>query len=189
MFTAVFIFFLLVMFILLSTAISVYNGLIALKNQVDRAWANIDVILKQRFDEIPQLIQILEQYAQYEKSVIQKVMDARAHYGSATSPGQKIEASKELSLALKGVMAIGEAYPELKSNSNFTHIQTRLSDLENNIADRRETYNEAVTNYNTRIAQFPDVIFASMLQFKERELFRVSEAEKALPNLKMNLGV
>jgi LemA protein len=189
MFTAIFIFFLLVIFILISAAISAYNGLIALKNQVDRAWANIDVILKQRFDEIPQLIQILEQYVQYEKSVITKVMDARAHYGSAQTTGQKIAASKELSVALQGVMSIGEAYPELKSNANFTHIQNRLSELENSIADRRETYNEAVTNYNTRIAQFPDVMFASMLQFKEREMFRVSEAEKALPNLKMNLGV
>lgn len=188
MFTAVFVFVLIVFGIIVATVISVYNGLISLKNQVDRAWANIDVILKQRYDEVPQLIQILEQYVQYEKSVIQKVMDARAHYGSAASTQDKIKASQEMSFALKGVFAIGENYPELKSNNNFTHIQTRLSSLESTLADRREVYNEAVTNYNTRILQFPDVIFSRMMNFGEKELFKVSEAEKQLPNLKMNLG-
>ena len=174
--------------IFLIVTISVYNGIVALKNQVDRSWANIDVVLKQRFDEIPQLVQVLEQAAQYEKSVIQKVMDARARYGSARSPDQKAKASQEMSLALSGVFAIGEAYPELKSNANFTHLQNRLSALEEQLTDRREVYNEAVTNWNTRIAQFPEILFRSFMTLEERILFQVTEQEKARPNLKMNLG-
>ncbi|MBS1958824.1 MAG: LemA family protein [Bdellovibrionales bacterium] len=188
MFTAVFAFVIIVFVVIIATAISVYNGLISLKNQVDRGWANIDVILKQRYDEIPQLIQIIEQYVQHEKAMIQKVADARARYGSATTTEDKIKASQEMSFVLKGIVAIGEAYPDLKSNANFIQIQNRLSTLENNLADRREVYNECVTNYNTRTSQFPDVIFARMLNFQEREFFKVTENEKQLPNLKMNLG-
>ena len=185
---AVLVFVVLLIGVLLSVVISVYNGIVTLKNQVDRAWANIDVVLKQRFDEIPQLIQVLEQTAQYEKSVIQKVMDARSRYGSARSPDEKVSASQEMSLALRGVFAIGEAYPELKSNANFTHLQTRLSALEEQLTDRREVYNEAVTNWNTRIAQFPEVLFRGFMNLQERLLFQVSEQERARPNLKMNLG-
>jgi LemA protein len=182
------VFLILVVGIFVTVVISVYNGIVALKNQVDRAWANIDVVLKQRYDEIPQLVQVLEQAAQYEKSVIQKVMDARARYGSARSPDEKVGASQEMSLALRGVFAIGEAYPELKSNSNFTHLQNRLSSLEEQLTDRREVYNEAVTNWNTRIAQFPEILFRSFMTLQERVLFQVTEQEKSRPNLKMNLG-
>jgi LemA protein len=183
------IFFILLVGIAVATSISIYNGIVMLKNQVDRAWANIDVILKQRYDEIPQLIEVLEQTAQYEKSVIQKVMDARAQYGSARSPDEKVSASQEMSFALKGIFAIGEAYPELKSNANFTHLQNRLSALEGQLTDRREVYNEAVTNWNTRIAQFPEILFRSFMNLQERMLFQVTEQEKARPKLKMNLGV
>ncbi len=174
--------------IVVVTAISIYNGIVSLRNQVDRAWANIDVILKQRFDEIPQLIQILEQYVQYEKHIIQAVMDARSHYGAAHSSDDKIKASQEMSLALKGVFAIGENYPELKSNANFTHIQQRLSSLEDHLADRREVFNEAVTNWNTRIAQFPDVLLTGVLNLSPRDLYQINEKEKSMPSLKMNLG-
>lgn len=182
------VFLVLVVGILVTVVISVYNGIVALKNQVDRAWANIDVILKQRYDEIPQLVQVLEQAAQYEKSVIQKVMDARSRYGSARNPDQKVKASQEMSLALSGIFAIGEAYPDLKSNTNFMHLQTRLSTLEEQLTDRREVYNEAVTNWNTRIAQFPEILFRSFITMEERILFQVTEQEKVRPNLKMNLG-
>ncbi|NDF15597.1 LemA family protein [bacterium] len=178
----------LVLLILVSTGIATFNALVSLRNQVERAWANIDVILKQRFDEIPQLIEVLEQFVQHEKSMIRTVMEARAHYGSARSPEEKAKAAGEMAVALRGVFAIGEAYPELKSNANFTQIQTRLSVLEGQLADRRETYNESVTNWNTRIAQFPDLFFASMMNAQSRELFQVSEAERARPSLKMNLG-
>jgi LemA protein len=168
-------------------AITIYNGLVSLKNQVERAWSNIDVILKQRFDEIPQLIQVVEQYAGHESNMIKKVTDARTHYGQAKSVGEKIQAAGEMGRALQGLIAIGEAYPELKSNNNFVQLQSRVSDLEGTIADRRESYNEAVTNFNTRIEQLPDIFFARMLGYTRREMFAVPAEEKVKPSLKMNL--
>jgi LemA protein len=181
------IFFVIVLGILLIMGIQTYNGLVRLKNDVQRAWSNIDVILKQRFDEIPQLVQVLEQFAQYESSVIQKLVDARTRYGSANSVPEKIQASNEMSLALKGVLAIGEAYPDLKSNNNFMHLQSRVSGLESTISDRRELYNQTVANFNTRIEQFPDVFAARILNYQTQELFSVNETERERPSLKMNI--
>jgi LemA protein len=168
-------------------ALNVYNGLVSLRNQVERAWANIDVILKQRFDEIPQLVQVIEQYTGYEAGILKELAEARSHYGSARNVSDKIKSSQDLSVAIQGVMAIGEAYPELKANKNFIELQGRISSLESTIADRRETYNEAVANFNTRIDQFPDVLAANLLGYQRQVLFRASEAERAQPNLKMNL--
>jgi LemA protein len=181
------IFLLIVLGSLFVMGVGIYNGLVRLKNQVERAWANIDVLLKQRFDEIPQLVQVIEQYSNYEAGLLQKIADARANYGQSKSIGDKIQASQEMSLALKGIFAIGEAYPELKANQNFIQLQSRVSELENMIADRRESYNEAVTNFNTRIEQFPDVFAARFLNYRAQELYQVAESEKALPNLKMKL--
>lgn len=184
---AVIIAILIVLGIVLILAINIYNNLVRLKNQVQRAWANIDVILKQRFDEIPQLVQVIEQYANYEAGILNKLADARAHYGSARSVEEKIKSSQEMSLALSGVLAIGEAYPELKANQNFINLQTRVSSLETTLSDRRETYNEVVTNFNTRLEQFPDVLAARILGYKEQMLFKVEESEKQKPSLKMDL--
>jgi LemA protein len=168
-------------------ALNMYNGLIRLRNQLERAWANIDVILKQRYDEIPQLIQVIEQYANYEGGLLQELANARSKYGTAQSIGDKIKASTEMSVALSGVLAIGEAYPELKANQNFSQLQTRVSQLESMIADRRESYNECVANFNTRIQQFPDVFAANFLKYERQELFQVQATEKVIPSLKMNI--
>jgi LemA protein len=167
--------------------LNIYNGLVSLRNQVERAWSNIDVILKQRFDEIPQLIQVIEQYANYESGILKELAAARAHYGQARNIGDKIKAAQELNVALQGIAAIGEAYPELKANTNFVQLQSRVSQLESTIADRRESYNEAVANFNTRIDQFPDVLAARLLNYHRQELFKASEAERTAPSLKMNL--
>jgi LemA protein len=167
--------------------INIYNSLVFLRNQVERAWSNIDVILKQRFDEIPQLIQVVEQYTGHEANVLQELFKARAHYGQAQSIPEKIGASQELSFALRGILAISEAYPDLKSNSNFLQLQSRVSDLESSIADRRESYNEAVTNFNARLEQFPDLFAARMLNYQRQQLFVAAEQEKTAPSLKMNL--
>lgn len=176
--------------ILLSAAVvfkNIYNGLISLRNQLERAWANIDVILKQRYDETAQLIQVVEQFASYEAGVIEKLVQARTQYGQANSVEDKIKASGEMSLALKGVMAIGEAYPDLKSSQSFMQLQTRISQLESTIADRRETYNEVVANFNTRIDQFPDVFAARFLNYQRQTMFKSTEQEKSMPSVKMNL--
>ncbi len=185
--TMVLIFLGVVLFGLTVMAVNIYNGLVGLRNQLERAWSNIDVILKQRFDEIPQLIQVIEQYANYEAGVIKTLVDARAHYGSARNVDSKIEASKEMSLALQGVIAIGENYPDLKANQNFIQLQSRISGLEEQIAHRRESYNEVVANFNTRIDQFPDVFAARILNYQRQTLFEATAAEKVAPSLKMNL--
>lgn len=168
--------------------VGIYNGLISLRNQVERAWANIDVVLKQRFDEIPQLIQIIEQYVGHENNIIKSLAEARSNYGQARSVKDKINASQEMNIALQGIAAIGENYPELKSNNNFTQLQGRISHLENTISDRREGYNDAVATFNTRIDQFPSVFVARLLNYQRQELFRASTAERSMPSLKMNLS-
>lgn len=185
--TAVLVFILIFVAALFKIGVNIYNALVSLRAQVERAWSNIDVILKQRFDELPQLIQVIEQYASYEAGVLQQIADARTRYGASHSVGEKIQASNEISMALRGVFAIGEAYPELKANEQFVQLQTRISQLESTIADRRETYNDAVTNFNTRIEQFPDVFAARFLDYERQDLFVVAEQEKVAPNLKMNL--
>ena len=111
----------------------------------------IEVILKQRFDEIPKLITVLEQFVGYEKSMIAKLVDARAKYMQATKPADKVNLSKEVNSALMQCLAVGEGYPELKSNQNFLQLQRRVSELEDSLSDRRELYNQAVTNFNTVI--------------------------------------
>ncbi len=167
--------------------LNIYNALVRLRNQLERAWANIDVILKQRSDEIPNLVQVIEQYAGYEAGLLQKLAAARSNYGRAQNVDEKIKSSNEMALALSGVFAIGEAYPELKANENFNSLQQRISQLETTLADRREVYNETVANFNTRLDQFPDVIAARILNYQRQTMFQVSEAEKQMPTLKMNL--
>ncbi|MBS1971005.1 MAG: LemA family protein [Bdellovibrionales bacterium] len=178
----------IVVLVILFMGVSVYNGLVSQKNQMDRAWANIEVILKQRFDEIPQLIEVIEQYASYEQNTLKKVIEARNHYSAANSIDSKIAASNEMSMALKGIVALGEAYPDLKANQSFVQLQSRVSELEGLIADRREFFNETVTNFNTRIAQIPDMFFANMLGYTEKPMYHPPASETTRPSLKMNIG-
>ena len=170
----------------LATTIGIYNALMAIKENVNKAWANIDVILKQRYDEIPQLIKICEQYVQFEQGMIDRMMDAREKMVQGRSVEAKAEASSDLTAGIKGLLAVGEAYPDLKSNANFMQIQTRLSRLEETLADRREFYNDSVNVLNTRIQQIPDVFFARMMGVERRQMFEVHESEKKLPDLNIN---
>lgn len=164
-----------------------YNRLVDLRFQLERAWANIDVILKQRFDELPQLMKVVEQYTGYEAGILKELAAARASYGAAHSVDDKIRAAGELSAATRGVFALGEAYPELRSNQNFLQLQSRVSDLENAIADRRESYNECVANFNARIQQLPDVLAANLLGYRAQNPYRVTEAERGAVDLTMDL--
>lgn len=167
--------------------IGIYNSLVALEANTKKAWANIDVILKQRYDQIPQLLSICEQYVKYEKGMIDRIMGAREKMVSGKSIGEKADGLNEVNSALGGLLALGENYPELKANENFSKIQDAISSLEERIADRREFYNDSVNIYNIRIKQIPDVFFARILGYIDKELFEVLEIEKAVPNLKMNL--
>lgn len=168
-------------------AIVLYNNLVSLKHGVSKAWANIDVLLKQRHDELPKLVETCKQYMGYEQETLEKVMKARSAVSSARQahdvPGVGA-AETQLRLGLGNLFALAEAYPDLKANETFLHLQSRISGLENSIADRREFYNESVNNNNVRIEQFPDVILARMFNFKDADLLEFSEEELKDVNVK-----
>ena len=158
--------------------IGIYNGLIRLKNNLKKAWANIDVLLKQRHDELPKLIEVCKGYMTYEKGLLETITKARSIYQGAQNMQDKAQADNMISGALKTLFAVAENYPTLKANEEFMHLQTRISSLESEIADRREFYNESVNNYNIKIQSFPDVIIANMMSFRQEELFKVAEEDK-----------
>ena len=160
--------------------IIVYNGLVRLRNDNDRAWANIDVLLKQRHDEIPNLVETVKGYMQHERQTLVAVTQARAASISAASIGQKAQADLMLTGALRGLFVVAENYPQLKANENFLRLQSRISDLEERIADRREFFNDNVNTYNTRIRQVPDVFLATLMALKPREFFMVSDEDRKL---------
>jgi LemA protein len=163
---------------LISYFISVYNGLIMLSRNIDKAWANIDVLLKQRHDEIPKLVKVCEGYMQYERETLERITKARTACMSAKGPGQSAQAENMLAGALKSLFAVAEQYPDLKANQNFMQLQNRVTDLENQIADRRELFNDSANNYNIRIHQIPDMFVAGILNMKEKELFKVSQEDR-----------
>jgi LemA protein len=159
--------------------VTVFNGLIALKNDIDKAWSNIDIMLKQRHDELPKLLEVCKGYMTYEQDTLAKITQARSQYQQAASMDQKAQANQTLTTALHGVFAVAENYPELKANGNFLQIQKRITDLECQIADRREFYNDSVNAFNTRIQQMPDTFVASFMGLKPHQRFKVEEADKA----------
>ncbi len=160
--------------------IIIYNGLVRLRTDNDRAWANIDVLLKQRHDEIPNLVETVKGYMQHERETLVAVTQARAASISAASIGQKAQADLMLTGALRGLFAVAENYPRLKANENFLRLQNRISELEERIADRREFFNDDVSTYNTRIRQLPDVFLATLMALKPREFFKVSDEDRKL---------
>ena len=176
-------FFLFVAGVLIYTVI-LYNGLIRLRNENDRAWANIDVLLKQRHDEIPNLVETVKGYMQHEQQTMLAVTQARAASMSAASISQKAVADLQIMNALRGLFAVAENYPQLKANENFLKLQNRISELEERIADRREFFNDDVNTYNTRIRQIPDVFVASFMSLKPRDMFKVSDDDRRLVEVK-----
>ncbi|HEV3510062.1 MAG TPA: LemA family protein [Candidatus Sulfotelmatobacter sp.] len=159
-------------------AIILYNGLVRLRNENDRAWANIDVLLKQRHDEIPNLVETVKGYMQHEQQTLLAVTQARAASMSASSISQKALADVQVTSALRGLFAVAENYPQLKANENFLKLQNRITELEERIADRRELFNDDVNTYNTRIGQIPDVFVAGFMNLKPREMFKVSDEDR-----------
>ena len=162
--------------------IVIYNHLVALKHNVAKAWSNIDVLLKQRHDELPKLVEVCRQYMGYEQETLEKVMQARARVATAREGGDVPalgQAETQLRLGLGNLFALAEAYPDLKANTNFQHLADRVTALENSIADRREYYNESVNLNNVRIEQFPDVIVARKFGFGAFDLLEFTEEEKA----------
>ncbi|MBI3936034.1 MAG: LemA family protein [Betaproteobacteria bacterium] len=162
--------------------VMVYNNLVQLKHNVSKAWANIDVLLKQRHDELPKLVETCKQYMKFEQETLQKVMEARSRVFAARESrdvGALGPAEASLRASLGNLFAVAEAYPDLKTNQTFLQLQGRISALENAIADRREFYNESVNVNNVRIEQFPDVIVAGAFNFKPFALLEFDAAEKS----------
>jgi len=158
--------------------VMIFNGLIALKNDIAKAWANIDILLKQRHDELSKLLDVCKGYMDYERDTLLKITQARSQYQQAVSVDQKAQAHQSMTSALRGFFAVAENYPQLKANDNFLRLQTRITDLESQIADRREFYNDSVNTFNTRIQQMPDTFVASFMSLSPRPMFKVDEADK-----------
>ena len=162
-------------------AIVMYNNLVTLKHGVAKAWSNIDVLLKQRHDELPKLVETCKQYKQFEQQTLQRVTEARGRVHEARI-NQDIPALGQAETALRagigGIMATVEAYPELKAIETFQHLLARISGLENAIADRREFYNESVNINNVAIEQFPELVIANLFRFVSFDSLRFSENEK-----------
>jgi len=158
--------------------LSIYNSLIFLRNQIDKAWANVDVLLKQRSDLIPNLVDAVKGYMKYEREVLTEITALRASLVSATGPKEKARVSERISAALKSIFAVAEKYPKLRASENFLKLQEQLTAIENQIADRREFYNDSVLLYNTRIKTFPQLLVAALFGMKEREYFKVTEEER-----------
>ncbi|GIX26777.1 MAG: hypothetical protein KatS3mg123_0658 [Burkholderiales bacterium] len=168
-------------------AVVTYNNLVTLKHNVAKAWANIEVLLKQRNDELPKLVETCKQYMRFEQETLQRVMEARAQSQMAHAAGNMAalgQAEGALRAELGRLFAVAEAYPDLKTNETFQHLQGRITQLENSIADRRELYNESVNINNVRIEQFPDAIIAGLFNFKPFQLLEFSDGEKSDVDMK-----
>ena len=164
-----------VIVVLVLWIITIYNGLVAMRQRVGQAFADVDVQLKQRHDLIPNLVETVKGYAAHERGTLEEVVKARNAAMTAQGPAQQAAAENMLSGALRQLFALSEAYPDLKANQNFQQLQSEISDIENKIAAARRFFNNSVQEYNTGIQQFPAALFAAALGFSQRTFFDVGE--------------
>jgi LemA protein len=169
---------LLLAFAAAAYGVALYNALVGVKHQVDQAWSNIDVLLKQRHDELPKLIDVVKSYAGYERELLEKVTALRARTGSGGPDAQRLAAEDELSRGIGRLLATAEAYPDLKASASYLDLQRRISGLEEQIAHRREYYNAAVNLNNVRMEQFPDVLLVGLAGLVRRPLFTAASEER-----------
>jgi len=160
-------------------SITIYNGLVQCRNDIDKAWSNIDVMLKQRHDELTNLVEVCKGYIKFEQDTLVKIAQARSQYAQAVTVGQKAQADKSVTTAMQGIFAVAENYPQLKASDNFMQLQARITALEDRIADRREFYNDSVNAYNVRMQQMPDTLMASMMHLTPRPMFKAAESDRA----------
>ena len=161
--------------------IGMYNSLVRLKVTCDKAWADIDVQLKRRYDLIPNLVETVKGYAGHEKGTLEAVINARNRAMSATGPVDKAQAENMLSGALKSLFALSEAYPQLRAIESFTSLQNSLMEIENTVQNARRYYNAVVRDLNTKIQSFPTNIIANMFDFKQRQYFETTDAADREP--------
>ena len=169
-----------VIVVLVLWAVTVYNGLVAMRQRVNQAFADIDVQLRQRHDLIPNLVETVKGYAAHERGTLDDVIKARSSAMSAQGPAQVSAAENQLSGALGRLIALSEAYPDLKANANFQQLQAELTDIENKIAAARRFFNNAVQEYNTGIQRFPAAMFASSFGFAPKDFFDLGDERKTV---------
>jgi len=177
----VFVLFLALLVVASVYVVRIYNGLVGLRENVRKAWSNIDVLLTQRHDELPKLVETCKRYMAYEQETLERVMQARSAVFKAQGKGDVTAlgaAEQQLREGLGRLFAVAENYPDLKADQGFKHLQTRISQLEESIADRRELYNEAVNLNNIRVQTFPDLIVARLFEFRQSALLEFTEEQK-----------
>jgi len=162
---------------IISAVIAIYNKLIRLRNTVKSSWSDIDVQCKKRYDLVPNLVETVKGYASHERSLFEKVTEARSMAMRASSPADKAKAENMLTETLKSLFAVAEAYPDLKASTNFLQLQTQLKELEDNIEYARRYYNAVVRDYNILIESFPSNIIAGAFNFKQEEFFELEAPE------------
>jgi len=155
-----------------------YNRFVRLRNQVDESWSGVDVQLKRRYDLIPNLVETVKGYAKHERETFEKVVKARNEALNAKTPSDKSKAEANLTVALRGLFALAEAYPELKANVNFLELQKQLAEVEDSIQLARRYYNAVVRDYNILCESFPSVIIANIFGFRKRDFFEIPEGER-----------
>jgi LemA protein len=165
--------------------ILVYNGLVRLREQVDSAWADIDVQLKRRHDLVPNLVETVKAYALHEKDTLETVVRARSAALSADGPAERGEAENRLAGALRSLFALSESYPDLRANESFLGLQDSLSDLEDHLQRARRYYNAVVRDYNTRVRQVPTNLVAGAFGFRAREFFQAERGARAVPEVRL----
>jgi LemA protein len=166
------------MIVLVAYVVGVYNMLVRLANNIDKAWSNIDVILKQRHDELPKLVEVCNSYMTHERETLESVTKARTAYSTGQNIDDKAQAENQIVGALGKLFAVAEQYPDLKANQEFLAIQQRISALESTIADRREFYNDSVNLYNIAIEQIPTIWVAQEVGYNARPLLTVAPSDR-----------
>jgi LemA protein len=169
-------------------AVTIYNGLVALRNDIEKAWANIDVMLKQRHDELTNLIEVCKGYMEYERETFVKLAEARSMWTQAKTLDQKAQADRSATEAVGKLFAVAENYPDLKANDNFMQLESRITALESQIADRREFYNDSVNTFNTRMQQMPDAVIANFLQLHPKPMFKADASERSAMAMTFAVG-
>jgi len=165
--------------------VGIYNGLVQLRVRADNSWSDIDVQLKRRHDLVPNLVETVKGYATHERGTFENVARSRSAAMSATSAADRAQAEGQLTQALRGLLAVAEAYPDLKANTQFQSLQQSLAELEDALQNSRRYYNAVVRDLNTRIQSFPSNIVAGMFQFHPRQFFEIADAtERAVPSVK-----
>ena len=169
---------LVVGFVLVTT----YNAIVALRQRSDKAWSNIDVVLKQRHDQLPSLVSAVRGLMSYEQGVLTRVTEARAAYSPTAPIPAQAATSEETTAAVRSLFAVVERYPELKSAENVRDLQSQIERLEDMIADRRELYNDQIYRYNTRIDQVPGALIAPLFGWQSREFFTADDEDRSRPD-------